>query len=275
MLGHLVTLKAGETYEVAQGIEAIKRAVRRAHSVQIYDPPSRLLSELTPYLAGKQVTIYLLPRDKVADQLHPQVVRIKNRIKAAYHGRTMFLASIRLTRVMFDIIWRGDRIYDISAITISKCLHCTHRANIHSSAEHNGLKLGSVLPVSQALMEIERHLRQAAWAFFTNIPPEVISQFMTALHNREVKLILPHGTQIPPQLKPVKQARTIPRLVNTRSRIYGREVHCGGICLPHIHFGIGWEGNEIVSVRSFEWLKCVQCLHDIHRLGWHFCKRIW
>lgn len=275
MLENIITLKAGEIFEVAQGIEAIKQAIQRAYSVQVYDLPPSLLNELAPVLVRREATIYLPPRVKVENQLRPQVVPIKNRVKATCHGQTMFMGHIKLARIMFDIVWQADKIYDISAVTSSKCLRCSHRLNLRTSAEHNGLMFGSILPVSQTITEIEQHLRQADWVLFSNIPPQVVSQLMSALHNKEVKLILPYGVQLPHQLRPIKQTRTFPRLVMSSSRVYGRRVHCGGICLPHIHFGISWEGDKIISVRSFEWLKCVQCMYDTHRLGWHFCKRIW
>lgn len=275
MLRDIITLKPGETYEITQGIEVIKQTIQQAHSIQVYDPPPSLLNELEPYLIDRNTEVYLPPKVKVSNKLKPYVVRTKNRLKAVYHGQTMVVGSIILPKIIFDITWRDDEIYDISALTVSKCLSCSHRSREHLKDNEDDVMLGSILPVPQAIIEIERHLRQSDWAFFTNIPPEVITGFMEILHGKEIKMILPHGVQIPPPLKSVKNKRIFPSLVKTSSRVHGREVQCGGICLPHIHFGIGWDKKEIISVRSLELSECVKCMHSAHKFGWHFCKRIW
>ncbi len=274
MLQNIVHLKAGETYALAKGIEVIKEYINDAYSVKIYDPPPSLLNEITPYLANKEITIYLPPKTKIAKDLRPYLAGIKNRIKATYHGQIMTVGCIRLANIIFDIIWQDNEIYDISALTVSKCLACSHRLNLYDKATRNNLIFGSVLATSQAVNEIEGHLRQVDWALFTNVPPEMVSSFSNVLQNKKIKLILPHGAEIPPHLKTIKHKRVFPGLLKTSSRVYGREVQCGSICLPHIHFGIGWEKDEIISVRTFELPECVQCVLNAHKLGWHFCKRI-
>ncbi len=234
-----------------------------------------MLAEITPYLTNKDVTIYLPPKAKVATKLRPYLSSIKNRIKATYHGQLMSVGCIRLSRMLFDIIWQDDEIYDITALTLSKCLTFSHRLNLHSKNTRTELIFGSVLPVSQAVKEIEQHLQKSAWALISNLPPVIISQFTNNLHTKDIKLILPHGAKVTPQLKTVRQKRSLPGLVKTSSRIYGREVQCGGICLPNIHFGISWEEDEMVSVRTLELVECIECAHWAHKFGWHFCKRIW
>ena len=229
---------------------------------------------MEPYLLDKKTEVYLPPKFKVTDKLSPCVVRTKNRLKAVYHGQTMIVGSVILPKIIFDITWWDDEIYDISALTVSKCLNCSHRLRASSKNEGNEALLGSILTVPQAVIEIERHLRQSDWAFFTNIPTQVITEFMEVLHGKEIKIVLPHGVCVPDHLKKVKNKRAFPNLVKTSSHVHGREVQCGGICLPHIHFGIGWDENEIVSVRSLELSECVKCMHNAHKFGWHFCKRI-
>ncbi len=275
MLGNLFTLKTGETYGIEQGVEAIQKAIKRSYSIKIYDPPPNILVEVAPYLGSKKVSIQLPQDCDISEGLLPNVKRVKNRIKATYHGHTMYVGSISTSRVIFDLIWDENEIYDISAITVTKCLTCSKRSNIRAHDNHDGLLLGSILPTADSIMEIERHLRQSDWAFFSNIPPHMVSRLVSALHNKDVKLILPHGAKITPDLVHMRRhTRVFPHIVKAHSKIYGRQVQCGGICLPHIHFGIGWDKDEIISVRSFEWLKCVECMHNTHQMGWHFCKRM-
>ncbi len=110
----------------ADGIEDIKKKLRRSRRVRISNIPPKLLEELKPLLADKDVRIVLpegMRPDKSLMELGP-VATAKARIYADYMGGEACAGSVSFSDRSFNIIWSGDAIHMVSAMDYLKCARC-------------------------------------------------------------------------------------------------------------------------------------------------------
>ena len=275
MLAGLIKLHIGQNLRPEEGLEAIRQRLAHSRSVEIQHIPLTLLRQLTPLLAHKRVSLHF-PVDMdlgLPKSLGHKTVHIRYELQARYHGRMLNIGTIRFPAIMFDILWNEEQIFDISSISVSKCLSCTFRHRLRLDAEASTC-LGSIWPVTQGIERLTRALEKAPQGMISNISGELLNPFIPLLKGKPFKLIMPAAAPPSPQLKELPGLRQFPPIVETSSSVYGQLVCCGGVCLPDIYFGIGWNDGRFISIRSLECPECVRCLTEVYRMSWLFGRRV-
>ena len=118
--------KIQTVYDTTKGIEAIKETVGKSKKLRITTIPPSLLKELMPLLTDKDIKILLLPGEKVPEK-SPNITDVgiaKSRLLADYKGEEVIVGSITTPAVSFNIMWKDDRILDISAMNYERCVRC-------------------------------------------------------------------------------------------------------------------------------------------------------
>ncbi|HTX43307.1 MAG TPA: hypothetical protein VMC61_01165 [Methanocella sp.] len=111
---------------VDQGIADLKKKLQRSRRVRISNIPPKLLEELKPLLAGKDLKIVLpegMEPDESLRKLGP-VATVKARIYANYAGKEASSGSVSFSDRSFGIVWSGDDIHMVSAMDYVKCARC-------------------------------------------------------------------------------------------------------------------------------------------------------
>lgn len=118
--------KITTVYETSKGIEAIKETIVKSKRLRITTIPPSLLKEIIPLLADKDIKILLLPSDKPHEKIEgiTDVAITKSKLLADYKGDEMIIGSITSPAVSFNILWKDDKIYDISAMNYERCVRC-------------------------------------------------------------------------------------------------------------------------------------------------------
>lgn len=119
--------KMTTVFEVPQGLDAIKETVSKARKVRISTVPPKLLFELLPFLKDKEDTKVLLsPGEKITDEMKQlgDVGVSKSKLYADYKGEEVLMGSITSPAVSFTILWKEDRIFEISAMNYERCVRC-------------------------------------------------------------------------------------------------------------------------------------------------------
>jgi len=111
---------------VEDGISEIKKKIERARRIRINNIPMNLLEDLKPLLAGKDLKIILPIGEKPGEDLKRlgEVATTKARIYIDHMGEEADSGSICLSTVTFNIIWKENRILEISTMEYSKCVKC-------------------------------------------------------------------------------------------------------------------------------------------------------
>jgi hypothetical protein len=111
---------------VEEGIEEIKRMIQKSRRIRISGIPMQLLEELKPLLKDKDLMIILPLGEKPTEELKQlaPVATTKARIYVDYRGEEANSGSVIFASRNFSVIWRGDKILDVSAMEYSKCVKC-------------------------------------------------------------------------------------------------------------------------------------------------------
>jgi len=111
---------------VEEGIDEIKRMIRKSRRIRISGIPMQLLEELKPLLKDKDLMIILPLGEKPTEELKQlaPVATTKARIYVDYRGEEANSGSVTFANRNFSVIWRGDNILDVSAMEYGKCVKC-------------------------------------------------------------------------------------------------------------------------------------------------------
>ena len=111
---------------VEEGIEEIRKKVQKSRRIRISNIPRKLLEELKPLLANKDLKIILPVGEKPTDELKKlgEIATTKARIYVDYKGKEANTGSVCFSDKVFNIVWLGDQILDISTMEYSKCVKC-------------------------------------------------------------------------------------------------------------------------------------------------------
>ena len=111
---------------VEEGIEEIRKKVQKSRRIRISNIPRKLLEELKPLLANKDLKIILPVGEKPTDELKKlgEIATTKARIYVDYKGKEANTGSVTFSDKVFNIVWLGDQILDISTMEYSKCVKC-------------------------------------------------------------------------------------------------------------------------------------------------------
>ena len=111
---------------IEEGVEEIKKKLQKSRRMRISNIPMSLLEELKPILKDKDVKIILPMGEKPSEELRKlgEVATTKAKIYVDYRGREANSGSVGFSDRVFNIIWLGDKILDISTMEYSKCVKC-------------------------------------------------------------------------------------------------------------------------------------------------------
>jgi len=111
---------------VDEGIEEIKRKIQKSRRMRINNIPMKFLDELKPLLRDKDLKIILPLGEKPPEELRGlgETATTKARIYVDYKGNEANTGSIIFSTAIFNIIWLGDKIFEVSSMEYSKCVKC-------------------------------------------------------------------------------------------------------------------------------------------------------
>ena len=114
---------------VDEGIDEIKKKINKSRGIRISNIPMKLLEELKPLLTGKDLKIILPLGQKPTEELKKlgDLATTKARIYVDFKGTEANTGSISFSTVIFNIIWLGDKIFDVSTMEYSSCVKCLRK----------------------------------------------------------------------------------------------------------------------------------------------------
>lgn len=109
-----------------QGIEQLKKKIKKSRKVRIGNVPGKLLKELLPLLKGKDVKIILPDGEQPSEELKAigEVAVQKAKIYSDFKGVVADEGSIYFADVMFCVTWAKGRILQIATMEYDKCVKC-------------------------------------------------------------------------------------------------------------------------------------------------------
>ena len=119
--------KISTTYATPQeGIEELKRMIKKSRRIRVSGIPMPLLHELQPLLKDKDLMIILPQNEIPSEELKTlaQIATTKARIYVDYMGQEANTGSVNFASRCFNIIWLGDKILSVSAMEYNKCAKC-------------------------------------------------------------------------------------------------------------------------------------------------------
>lgn len=113
-------------YETQKGLDAIKETVIKSKKLRITTIPPSLLKELLPLLIDKDIKILLLPGEKMSEKIEgiSDIAITKSKILADFKGDEMIVGTITSPAISFNIMWKDDKIFDITAMNYERCVRC-------------------------------------------------------------------------------------------------------------------------------------------------------
>jgi len=119
--------KIGTTFAtVEEGVAEIKRMIQKSRRIRISNIPMVLFEELKPMLKDKDLMLILPVGEKPTDEVKKlaQTATTKARIYVDYRGQEANSGSVNFANVVFNIVWAGDKILNVSTMEYGKCVKC-------------------------------------------------------------------------------------------------------------------------------------------------------
>jgi hypothetical protein len=119
--------KISTTYATPQeGIDEIKRMIKKSRRIRISGIPPQLLQDLQPLLKDKDLMIILPQNETPSEELKrlAQIATTKARIYVDYMGQEANTGAVNFASRCFNIIWLADKIISVSAMEYGKCAKC-------------------------------------------------------------------------------------------------------------------------------------------------------
>lgn len=279
LLERILKLSFGASYQVDEGIRNIKKEIRSSKKVILNNIPVSLVQELLPLLKSKNVSISLKENEydpSIGDEIGGISYHDAD-IHAGYGDKNMHFGCIVLPKIIFDVIWNEDGIQDISGFKTSSCLKCDLRINLcDNAAEYGqGVCVGAVFNAEDGLRHIKENLQKSSKAIINYLPDYLIEELLPYLKGKKIHIMMPHGHRVHADVKNIPQSRVARKLIKPHLKIHDHhDVMGGGICLPHIHYGIAWKDDKILEIRTAEVEECVHCMVKKHLTAWSLGKRI-
>lgn len=279
LLERILKISFGASYQVDEGIRNIKKEIRSSKKVILNNIPLSLVQELLPLLKDKKVSISLKEAEfdqSIGDEIGGISYHDAD-IQAGYGDENMHFGCIVLPKIIFDVIWNEDGIQDIAGIKTSSCLKCDLRVNLCKNVEEYGERVcvGTVFNAEEGIRHIKENLKKSFKAIINYLPDYLIEELLPYFKGKEIHIMMPYGHRIHADVRNIPQSRVARKLIKPQLKIHDQhDVMGGGICLPHIHYGIAWKDDKILEIRSLEVEECVHCMVKKHLFAWSFGKRI-
>jgi len=114
---------------VDEGIEEIKRMIQKSRAIRISSLPMKLLKEIEPLLVDKDLKIILPLGEKPTEDLKRlgEIATTKARIYVNFKGTEANTDSIIFSTVVFNVVWLGGEIFDVSTMEYGTCVKCLRK----------------------------------------------------------------------------------------------------------------------------------------------------
>jgi len=114
---------------VDEGIEEIKRMIQKSRAIRISSLPMKLLEEIKPLLVDKDLKIILPLGEKPTENLKRlgEIATTKARIYVNFKGTEANTGSIIFSTVVFNVVWLGGEIFDVSTMEYGTCVKCLRK----------------------------------------------------------------------------------------------------------------------------------------------------
>ena len=114
---------------VDEGIEEIKRMIQKSRAIRISSLPMKLLEEIKPLLVDKDLKIILPLGEKPTENLKRlgEIATTKARIYVNFKGTEANTDSIIFSTVVFNVVWLGGEIFDVSTMEYGTCVKCLRK----------------------------------------------------------------------------------------------------------------------------------------------------
>ena len=111
---------------VEQGLSELKKMIQKSRRIRISNIPMNLLWNLKPLLKDKDLMIILPLGEKPNEELKKlaPIATTKARIYVDYRGQEANSGTVNFANTNFSIIWKGDKILDVSTMDYGKCVKC-------------------------------------------------------------------------------------------------------------------------------------------------------
>jgi len=107
-------------------VDEIKRKIQKSRRIRISNVPMKLLNELRPLLAGKDLKIILPLGEKPGEELKKlgEIATTKARLYVDFKGEEANSGSIIFSDRAFNIVWLGNQIFEVTVMEYGKCVRC-------------------------------------------------------------------------------------------------------------------------------------------------------
>ncbi len=279
LLEGILKVSFGVSYKVEEGIRDIKKGIRSSKKVILNNIPVSLLQELMPLLKGKNVSVSL-KKNEFEDLVEDDIKNIsyhKAGIHAGHGDEKMHFGCVVLPKMLFDVIWNDEGVQSISGIKLHSCLKCDLRVNLCQVADAFGedVYIGGVYNAEEGVRLIKEDFKKSSKALINYLPDFLVEELIPFFKGKDIRIMMPYGHRIHSDIKSIPHSRVSSRLIKPKLRIYEHhDAMPGGICFPHIHYGVAWKDGKILEIRTIEVKECVECMVGKHMNAWSFGRRI-
>ena len=123
----------------------------------------------------------------------------------------------------------------------------------------------------EGVEEIKRKIQKSRRIRISSIPPNLLEQLKPLLKDKDLKIILPMGQ------KPDENLKQLGETATTKARIYvdfhGKEANTGSVYFSDTVYNIVWLGDQILSISTMEYGKCVKCMMGTFEGGWRYSQK--
>lgn len=280
ILEELFKINCGAVYNVDVGIRTIKQEAKRSRKLTLNNVPLSLIEELLPFLENKDVSV-ALSEDCYWESIEDCIENISYydaNILASYGNQKINFGCIVLPNAIFDITWdKKEGIRDITKFGDNKCLKCDFRLNLcrYAEEDEHDIHIGKILNPDEGVNILMKDLKESMKVLIVYIPDFLVEQMIPLLDDKEVRILLPYNHQIHPKVRNMPFSRTARSWITPKMGIHEqRNAIVGGICFPHVHYGVIWNEDRILEIRTVEVNSCIRCIVEKHVLAWNTGKNL-
>jgi len=269
---NLFSLKLGDLYDEEEGIEAIREEVECSSYIELLNVPGFVVEKFEDLLPGKK-TVFFSEDDSERIARYEEHYRPdKSKIRVTHFGRYAKMAIIGFkSKISFYVTYSDDTIYDISSMRIVKCLKCMQNNNAHFKDSNSCTKVffGDIYEVEEGLNVIREKIKTSERIIINNIPDFLLEELMAVVQEKEnVKILVSSKTSLREELLEFPKTHILPHIIKTSIYYHGLESKPGGMVIGGTYFGISWDDDEILDIRTIEWEECANCMYKLYNTEW-------
>jgi hypothetical protein len=112
-----------------EGLEDIRRKLKKARKVRISNVPEKVVRGLMPLLQDKDLAVILPDGARPWKELEDisDIAETKARIFVDYMGTEANVGNISMSDISFSVIWTGGDLLAITAMNYSACVKCQRK----------------------------------------------------------------------------------------------------------------------------------------------------